>query len=35
LAKYDDYDPEVPTNGSVYFELPPLKTVTFGIEVNF
>lgn len=35
LAKYDDYDPEVPTNGSVYFELPPLKTVTFGIELNF
>lgn len=35
LAKYDDYDPEVPTDGSVYFELPPLKTVTFGVELNF
>ena len=35
LAKYDDYDPEVPTDGSVYFELPALKTVTFGVELNF
>lgn len=34
-AAYSDYDPEVPEDGSVYFELPPLKTVTFGIEINF
>ncbi len=34
-AAYDDYDPEVPENGSVYFELPPMKTLTFGIELNF
>lgn len=34
-AAYNDYDPEVPEDGSVYFELPPLKTVTFGIEINF
>ncbi|MBP8791414.1 MAG: hypothetical protein KBH01_08280, partial [Breznakibacter sp.] len=35
LAAYDDYDPEVPTSGTVYFELPALKTVTFGVELNF
>ncbi|TCN62873.1 SusC/RagA family TonB-linked outer membrane protein [Acetobacteroides hydrogenigenes] len=34
-AAYDDYDPEVPESGSVYFELPPLKTLTFGVELNF
>lgn len=34
-AAYSDYDPEVPEDGSVYFELPPLKTVTFGVEINF
>jgi TonB-linked SusC/RagA family outer membrane protein len=34
-SAYDDYDPEVPVNGSVYFELPPLKTLTFGVELNF
>lgn len=34
-AAYDDYDPEVPESGSVFFEIPPLKTVTVGIEINF
>jgi len=34
-AAYDQYDPEVPTGGSAYFEMPPLKTLTFGIDINF
>lgn len=34
-AAYGDYDPEVPEDGSVYFETPALKTLTFGIELNF
>lgn len=32
-AKYDQYDPEI--TGSVYFEIPPLRTYSFGIEVGF
>lgn len=34
-AAYNDYDPEVTESGSVYFELTPLKKLTFGIELNF
>lgn len=34
-AAYNDYDPEVPTGGTVGFNLPPLKTLTFGVELNF
>ena len=34
-AAYDMYDPEVPTGGSAYFDMPPLKTLTFGIDINF
>ncbi|MEZ0452586.1 TonB-dependent receptor [Sphingobacterium thalpophilum] len=35
FAAYKNYDPEVPVNGSVYFESPKLKTVTFGLDVKF
>ncbi|WP_101690353.1 SusC/RagA family TonB-linked outer membrane protein [Dysgonomonas massiliensis] len=35
FAKYDNYDPEVPINGVVYFESPKLKTITFGIDIKF
>jgi TonB-linked SusC/RagA family outer membrane protein len=34
-AVYDQYDPEVPPGGIAYFEMPPLKTSTFGIDINF
>ena len=34
-AAYDNYDPEVPANGSVYFEAPQLKTWVVGLELNF
>jgi TonB-linked SusC/RagA family outer membrane protein len=35
FAAYKNYDPEVPVNGTVYFESPKLKTVTFGLDVKF
>lgn len=34
-AAYDFYDPESIENGSATWNTPPLKTVTFGINVNF
>lgn len=34
-AKYDDYDPEVREDGSAGFQTPPLKSMTFGVELNF
>lgn len=35
FAAYNNYDPEVPVDGTVYFESPKLKTVTFGLDVKF
>lgn len=34
-AKWDQYDPEVPVNGEVNCEAPPMKTFSFGMEVTF
>jgi TonB-linked SusC/RagA family outer membrane protein len=34
-ARYNDYDPEVRVNGTSDFEIPVLKSVTFGIELGF
>ena len=34
-AAFDEYDPEVPYNGSVSYNTPPLRTMTFGIDINF
>ncbi len=34
-ARYDYYDPEAVSNGTAIWGTPPLKTVTFGINVNF
>lgn len=34
-ARYDDYDPEVRENGLAGFQTPPLKSMTFGLELNF
>lgn len=34
-AKYDQYDPEAVANGSAIWGTPPLKTVTFGLNLNF
>lgn len=35
LAAYKNYDPEIPVDGSVYFESPKMKTVTFGLDIKF
>ena len=35
FAAYKNYDPEIPIGGSVYFESPKLKTVTFGLDIRF
>lgn len=35
LAGFNEYDPEVPINGSVSYNTPPLRTLTFGIDINF
>lgn len=35
FAAYNNYDPEVPVNGSIYFESPKLKTVTVGLDIKF
>ncbi|MFZ4861069.1 TonB-dependent receptor [Sphingobacterium sp. Mn56C] len=35
FAAYKNYDPEVPVDGSVYFESPKMKTVTFGLDIKF
>lgn len=34
-AKYDYYDPEAVSGGTAIWGTPPLKTMTFGLEVNF
>lgn len=34
-AKWDYYDPEAVSEGAAIWGTPPLKTVTFGINVNF
>ncbi|MEG2790963.1 MAG: TonB-dependent receptor [Odoribacter sp.] len=34
-AKYDFYDPEAVDDGTAIWGTPPLRTVTFGLEVNF
>lgn len=34
-AKWDYYDPEAVSAGSAVWGTPPLKTMTFGLEVNF
>lgn len=34
-AAYDLYDPEIPSDGYVYFESPRMKTFTFGVDVKF
>ena len=34
-AKYDQYDPEAVYNGTAIWGTPPLKTYTFGVNINF
>lgn len=34
-AKYDQYDPEAVYNGTAIWGTPPLKTFTFGLNINF
>jgi TonB-linked SusC/RagA family outer membrane protein len=34
-AAYKDYDPEVPISGESTWELPALRSVTFGVELTF
>ncbi len=34
-AKYDYYDPEAVESGTAIWGTPPLKTMTFGININF
>ncbi len=34
-AQYDYYDPEASNGGITIWGTPPLKTMTFGVEVNF
>lgn len=34
-AKYDQYDPEAVRNGTAIWGTPPLRSVTFGLNVNF
>ena len=34
-ARYDQYDPEAVSAGTAVWGTPPLKTVTFGININF
>ena len=35
FAAYDNYDPEVPRNGSVFFDTPKMRTFTFGLDIKF
>lgn len=37
LSKIDHFDPETNSRGSILksFDFPPLKTITFGVQVNF
>ena len=34
-AKWDYYDPEAVNNGTAIWGTPPLKTITFGVNINF
>jgi TonB-linked SusC/RagA family outer membrane protein len=34
-AKYKEYDPEVPLDGQVQYQTPPMKSMTFGLELVF
>ena len=34
-ARYDQYDPEAVSGGTAIWGTPPLKTVTFGVNINF
>lgn len=34
-ARYDYYDPEATNNGTAGWGTPPLKTLTFGLNINF
>lgn len=34
-ARYDQYDPEAVSAGSAIWGTPPLKTITFGVNINF
>jgi TonB-linked SusC/RagA family outer membrane protein len=34
-AAYKDYDPEVPISGATSWEIPALRSVTFGVELTF
>ena len=34
-ARYDYYDPEAVSSGTAIWGTPPLKTVTFGLNMNF
>lgn len=35
LAAHDQYDPEVPNDGVMWYNTPPLKSYSFGINLNF
>ena len=35
IAAYDQYDPEVPSDGVVWYNTPPMKSWSVGINVNF
>lgn len=35
LAAHNEYDPEVPTDGAMWYNTPPLKSYSFGINLNF
>ena len=35
LAKWKMYDPEVGNDGVMAWQTPPLKTVTFGLDITF
>jgi hypothetical protein len=35
IAAHKDYDPEVPTDGWMWYNTPPLKSFSIGININF
>ena len=35
LAAHDDYDPETPADGRMWYNTPPLKSYSIGININF
>jgi len=35
IAGFNEYDPETPIDGSVAYNTPPLRTLTFGLDINF